>query len=60
MAFITGEDETSKMDLVLFPNTYKIYPNIKKGDVLRVKARVEKRMSTYQLSVIKVEDMTNL
>lgn len=60
MAFVTVEDETTHIELVLFPNTYKIYSNIDKDDILKVKARVEKRMSTYQLSVIKMEDISKL
>lgn len=60
MAFITVNDESGKIDLVLFPNIYKEYFNIDEGVILKVKARVEKRMSRYQLSVVKVEILTDL
>ncbi|MDD4298389.1 MAG: DNA polymerase III subunit alpha [Bacilli bacterium] len=60
MAFITGSDELSTIDLVMFPNVYKNSPTISKGSVLKVRGRVEKRMSKYQLSAIKVEILSDL
>jgi DNA polymerase-3 subunit alpha len=60
MAFITGSDETATVDLVLFPAIYKDNLNLDRGSVIKAKARVEKRMSKYQLSVIKVEILSNL
>jgi DNA polymerase-3 subunit alpha len=60
MAFITGSDESSSVELIMFPNVYKDNQNISRGDILKVKARVEKRMSRYQLAVVKVEILSNL
>lgn len=60
MAFITGSDESSTVDLVVFPNIYKNCSNISKGNILKVRARVEKRMSRYQLTVIKVEILADI
>ena len=60
MAFITGSDESSSIDLVMFPNIYKENLNVDKGNILKVKARVEKRMSRYQLSVVRVEILSDL
>lgn len=54
MAFITGSDETSTIDLVLFPSVYKDNQNITKGSIIKAKVKVEKRMSRYQLSVLKL------
>jgi DNA polymerase-3 subunit alpha len=60
MAFITGEDETASTELVMFPSIYKEAANINKNDIIKVRARVEKRMSRYQLSVVKVEMLSLL
>jgi DNA polymerase-3 subunit alpha len=60
MAFITGEDETSSIDLVMFPNIYKDNQNISFGDIIKAKVRVEKRLSKYQLSIITVEILSDL
>ncbi len=55
MAFINGSDEYGKIDIVLFPNVYKTCFGIKKGDIIKVTGRVERRMSTYQLVSNKLE-----
>jgi DNA polymerase III alpha subunit len=51
MLFINGSDEFGRIELVLFPLVYTRYSNIKNGDIILVKGRVEKRMSSYQLVV---------
>lgn len=51
MLFITGSDEISNVDVVLFPSIYEKYPNINVGDVLGINAKVEKRFDKYQLVV---------
>jgi len=53
MAFITGSDETDTLDLTLFPFIYDKY-KIKRGDVLLVRGKVERRMDKYQLVVDKI------
>jgi DNA polymerase-3 subunit alpha len=55
MAFISGSDELSKIDITLFPKTYQNHREIKKGDVIKVIGKVEKRLSTYQLIANKIE-----
>ncbi|MFA5408970.1 MAG: DNA polymerase III subunit alpha, partial [Bacilli bacterium] len=60
MAFITGSDESSSIDLVMFPIIYRENMGIEKGNIIQAKVRVEKRMSRYQLSVMKVEILANL
>lgn len=57
MAFLTVSDEYSKITAVLFPMTYKNIFGIKKGDIIKINGRVEKRMSSYQLVVNKIEKM---
>lgn len=53
MMFITGSDETSSADFVLFPN---IYDNeITKDDIYLVKGKVEKRFDKYQIVISKLK-----
>ena len=47
MAFITGSDETTMVDFTLFPNTYTMYPDLTRGDILKVRGNVEKRLDTH-------------
>lgn len=54
MAFITGADETSKVDVTIFPNLYEESSNIEKGDILVINGRVEKRYDKYQVVVNKI------
>ena len=51
MAFINVSDESGSITLVNFPSTYKNY-TFSKGDIIDIKARVERRNSEYQLSLI--------
>lgn len=53
MAFISGSDETDSLDLTLFPFIYEKY-DIKKGNILLVRGKVERRMDRYQLVVDKI------
>ena len=49
MAFLTISDEYISTDLTVFPNRFKSISEINKGDIVLVNAKVEKRMSKYQL-----------
>ncbi len=53
MAFVIGSDESGSLDLTMFPFTYEKYP-VKKGDILLVRGRIERRMDKYQLVVEKI------
>lgn len=55
MSFITGSDETATMDYTLFPKVYNEYSNIQKGDLLKVRGTVEKRLNQYQIVVEKIK-----
>ena len=55
MAFITASDESGSMDFTLFPKTYKLYENIEKGDLLKIRGRVEKRLDQYQIVVERIK-----
>ena len=54
MVFITGSDETSQIEVVMFPTIYADTNNIEKGDVLVINGSVEKRYDKYQIVVNKV------
>ena len=55
MAFMNVSDDTGKISVTLFPNQYKLYNNLKRGSVIRLYGKVEKRMSEYQLIANKIE-----
>ena len=57
MVFLTVEDEEVVIDAILFPETYKKYPNIKVSDVIELTCRVEKRFDKYQLVVNEIKNM---
>ncbi len=57
MCFITGSDEGSNIDVILFP---KVYDNsIKIHDILYLNGRVEKRHDKYQFVVNKIKEIIN-
>ena len=55
MAFMSVSDDTGKINAILFPNQYKLYSNLKRGSVIRLYGKVEKRVSEYQLIANKIE-----
>ena len=57
MAFITGSDEVSTIDIVMFPTTYSKYTDINNNDILKINGRVEKRFDKYQIVVNELEKL---
>ena len=57
MAFITGSDETATQEYTLFPSTYKEYENIEKGNLLKVRGKVEKRLNQIQIIIQKIRNL---
>lgn len=55
MTFVTLSDEYKKIEGVIFPKTLKIMPEFNKGDVVKITAKVEKRIDSYQLIVNNLE-----
>ena len=49
MMFITGSDEISKLDVVVFPKLYKNIKNIQEGNIIKLRGKVEKRYDEYQI-----------
>ncbi|MDD4808754.1 MAG: DNA polymerase III subunit alpha [Bacilli bacterium] len=60
MCFITGSDEAKMMDFVLFPKIYEIHTDIKVGDVLLIKGKVEKRFDKLQVIVDKIKKLNEV
>lgn len=58
MAFITGSDETTTLEYTLFPKTYNKYPDIQRGDLLKVRGNVERRLDQIQIIVDKIKRLT--
>ena len=56
MAFLTGSDETGTMDFTLFPKVYQLY-EIEKGDLLKIRGTVERRLDQYQVVVQKIKNL---
>ena len=48
MCFLDCEDELSNIDVVIFPNVYNLV-EVNEGDVINIRARVERRFDKYQL-----------
>ena len=55
--FFTGSDEEMLGDFTVFPTEYNKYHNIKKGDIIKVYGRIEKRNGAYQIIVSKIDKL---
>ena len=49
MCFLTGSDEVSQAVVVMFPKLYENSKDLHRGDIIKVRGRVEKRFDEYQL-----------
>ena len=43
MAFLSGSDEESVVDVIVFPKVYETILNLKKGDIIKVDGKVERK-----------------
>ncbi len=50
MGFITGEDETGNIEIVIFPKLFKTLIDLKPGLIIKCYGQVERRYSDYQIS----------
>ncbi|MDD3341258.1 MAG: DNA polymerase III subunit alpha [Bacilli bacterium] len=57
MCFITGSDELTSLDLVLFPKVYERNSEIEIGDLILIEGKVEKRLDQYQFIVRTVQSL---
>ena len=55
MAFVTGSDSTATLEYTFFPRVYKLFSDIKPGDLLKVVGKVEKRLDQIQIVASKIE-----
>ncbi len=55
MSFVTGSDETTMVDYTLFPRIYAKYSNICRGDILKVRGNVERRLNDFQIIANKID-----
>ena len=49
MMFITGSDEISKVNIVVFPKVYSNNVKPMEGDIIKIRGRVEKRYDEFQI-----------
>ncbi len=59
MCFLTSSDNTGSTVLIVFPDLYKNYNNFKKGDIIKVKGKVEKRFDEYQIICNEIEEIVD-
>lgn len=57
MAFLVISDEMGKIDVTVFPRIYENLNSLKKGDILFVIGRVEKRFDKHQIVASKIEKL---
>ena len=43
MAFVSCSDEECSVDVILFPKVYETISNLKKGDIIKVEGRIERK-----------------
>lgn len=55
MAFLTGSDETTTKEFTIFPKLLSMFPGLKRGDLVKVRIKVERRLNEYQLIVEKMK-----
>ena len=55
MAFILGSDEYGEIDMVMFPKTFNRYFDLSKGEIVFIKAKVERRVNKYQLVIYDIK-----
>ena len=57
MAFIRTSDEFKEIELVVFPDMYKINNNLKNHDIIMISGRVEKKMDNYSIVVSQIKKL---
>ena len=55
MAFITGSDETGTKEFTIFPKVFSNYQELSKGDLIKVRGHVEKRLDEIQVIVERIK-----
>ena len=55
MAFITYEDETGIGEAIVFSDQFRLIENLKEKNIIKIKARVERRNDKYQIIIQNLE-----
>ena len=55
MSFLTGSDETSTKEFIIFPKVYSEYPTLSRGNLIKIRGNIEKRLDEYQIIVEKIK-----
>ena len=55
MAFLTGSDETGTKEFILFPKVYSNNQNIEKGNIIKIRGHVERRLDEIQVIVERIK-----
>ena len=59
MAFILAEDEERMVDIVVFPKVYETIEELKKGDIIKVEGRIE-RKKDYNIIASKITNIKEI
>ncbi len=57
MAFVTGSDETATQEYTLFPKIYQKYHYVDKGNLLKIRGTVERRLDQIQIVVERIRNL---
>ena len=55
MSFLTGSDETATKEFIIFPKVYSTYPELSRGNLIKIRGNIEKRIDEYQIIVEKIK-----
>ena len=55
MAFVTGSDETGTKEFTIFPKVFQKYSTLERGNLLKVRGHVEKRLDEIQVIVERIK-----
>lgn len=54
MAFVTGSDETGSCEFTIFPRLFKDNQTLEKGNIIKIRGNVEKRLNELQIIAEKI------
>lgn len=55
MAFLTGSDETGSCEFTLFPKVFNNFQELEKGNLIKIRGNVEKRLNEIQIVVERIK-----
>lgn len=57
MAFITGSDATGSCEYTLFPKVFNKYSDLERGNIIKIRGTVEKRLNEIQIVADKIRNL---